>query len=251
MRRFIISTGMILRIGIFVCPLIISAYVSSSSSYRMEFDSVNFAGGLGTSTSYKTESTLGEIATGDSHSATYYLHAGYQQMDASTITLSSPDDLVLVSMSGLYAASTTGDIEWHVTTDNSAGYSLSLKSGSAPALSSGAHDFIDYTPSTAAPDYTWTLTVSTATFGYTVGGSDTVTRFLDNGSLCNQAGGSASADTCWDGFSTSNIIVASDINANSPAGATTTVTVKAGVGASANQPAGSYTATIIATAMTL
>lgn len=251
MRHLIVLAGVTMLVGLSLCPLIMSAYVSSSSSYRMEFDSVNFAGGLSTSTSYKTESTLGEIATGDSHSATYYLHAGYQQMDASTITLSSPDDLALASVSGLYAASTSGDIEWHVTTDNSAGYSLSLKSGSAPALSSGAHDFTDYTPSASVPDYTWTLTASAATFGYTVGGPDTVTRFLDDGSSCNQAGGSASADTCWDGFSTSNIIVASDINANGPAGATTTVTVKAGVGASANQPAGSYTATIIATAMTL
>ncbi len=244
-------TRQIIFIGVSICPLFLSAYVSSSTSYRMEFDSVNFGGGLGSSASYKTESTLGEIATGDSNSATYYLHAGYQQMDASSITLSSPDDLTLSEINGLYGAATSGDIEWHVMTDNAAGYSLSVKAGGTPALSSSAGDFDDYSPSAAIPDYAWTVSASAAAFGYTVGGTDTATRFLDNGASCNQVGGTANASTCWDGFSTSNVTVASAASANSPAGATTTVTVKAEVGASANQAAGTYTATIIATATTL
>ncbi len=241
----------IIFIGISVCPLLLSAYVSSSTSYRMEFDSVNFGGGIGNSVSYKTESTLGEIATGDSNSATYYLHSGYQQMSSSSISISSPDDLTLSEINGLYGATTSGDIEWQVKTDNAAGYSLFVKAGGTPALSSSAGDFDDYLPSAAIPDYAWTVSASTAVFGYTIGGTDTATRFLDNGTSCNQAGGTANADTCWDGFSTSNVTVASAASANSPAGATTTVTVKAEVGASANQAAGAYTATIIATAMTL
>lgn len=240
-----------IALGVSICPLILLAYVSSSTSYRMEFDSVNFGGGLGSSASYKTESTLGEIATGDANSATYYLHAGYQQMDASSITLSSPDDLTLSEINGLYGAATSGDIDWHVVTDNTAGYSFSLKAGGTPALSSLSSDFDDYSPSAAIPDYTWTLSASTAAFGYTVGGTDTATRFLDDGASCNQVGGTANTNTCWDGFSTSNVTVASAASANSPAGATTTVTVKAEVGASANQAAGTYTATIIATAMAL
>ncbi len=217
----------------------------------MEFDSINLGGGLGNSASYKTESTLGEIATGDSNSSTYYLHAGYQQMNVSSITLSSPDDLTLPAINGLYGAATSGDIEWHVKTDNPAGYSFSLKANGSPALSSSSGDFDDYSPSASIPDYAWTVPAGTSAFGYSVGGADTATRFLDNGVSCNQTGGAANANTCWDGFSTNNVTVASAASANSPVGATTTVTVKAEVGASANQAAGTYTATIIATATVL
>ncbi len=228
----------------------ILAYVAASGNYRVEFDSINFGGGLGNSALYRTESTFGDVASGESNSASYYLHAGYQQMASSSITLSAPPDVALASLSNIYAASTSGDIAWHVMTENLAGYSLSVKASTDPALTSGADGFSDYVPSGAVPDYSWSLGANAERFGYTVGGTDTVTRFLDNGTSCNQSGGSATADTCWGGFSTSNVAVASNSNGNYPLGATTTVTVKVGISANV-QPLGSYSATIIGTAMAL
>ena len=58
------------------------AYVSASSNYRLEADSVNFGGGLETSALYRQESTFGEVGTGKSNSSLYYLHAGFQQYTA-------------------------------------------------------------------------------------------------------------------------------------------------------------------------
>ena len=42
------------------------------------------------SASYRMEETIGEIATGESQSASYKLKAGYQQMQEMVISLTSP-----------------------------------------------------------------------------------------------------------------------------------------------------------------
>ena len=47
------------------------AYVMSSSSYRLQSDAVSVGGVRQTSTSYISEDTIGEIATGISTSASY------------------------------------------------------------------------------------------------------------------------------------------------------------------------------------
>ena len=52
------------------------AYVASSSNYRIQSDSINVGGTRQTSTSYISEDTIGEIATGDSTSTSYKLKAG-------------------------------------------------------------------------------------------------------------------------------------------------------------------------------
>ena len=49
------------------------AQVRSSASYQLQSDSLNVGGGLSTSTSYISESTVGEVATGESSSASYML----------------------------------------------------------------------------------------------------------------------------------------------------------------------------------
>jgi hypothetical protein len=62
----------------------VSAYVAESSNYRIQSDSVNFGGGLGSSDNYNIEDTAGELGTGYSNSGTYYSHAGYQQSGTSS-----------------------------------------------------------------------------------------------------------------------------------------------------------------------
>src|SRR5690606_11468567 len=97
--------------------------------------------------------------------------------------------------------------------------------------------------------YEWTLASSDSAFGFSPEGDDVVTRFKNNGSVCNQAGGSVTSGYCWDGFSTTNASIASASSGNSPAGEITTVNLKAEAGSSASQPTGSYSATITITAL--
>ena len=83
---------------------------------------------------------------------------------------------------------------------------MTLKeSDSAPALvgQTQGDSFADYTEaSSGTPDYNWSVADSSAEFGFTVEpetSSDTVQKFLDDGSACN-TGSTNGTDTCWDGF---------------------------------------------------
>lgn len=247
------------RPHIFVAGLLIAlsvagpifAYVASSTNYRLEADSINFAGGLSTSTNYSLEDTAGEIATGNLSGTNYDLSAGYQSMLADTfISVTEPANVTLSgTITTTAGGSATGDVDWTVTTNSSGGYTLSVAASTDPALQSGADDFNDYTPAGVAPDYAWTVSSAQSAFGFSPEGDDVVTRFKNNGSTCNQAGGSVTSGFCWDGFSTGGTAIASASAGNNPAGEATTINLRAEAGSSASQPTGSYSATITITAL--
>ena len=221
------------------------AQVASSSNYRLQADSLNFGGGLSNSTNYNLESTFGETATGNGISVDYGMNAGYQQMVTSSISITVPSDVTLSGISG--TGSSNSSVAWTVTTDNSAGYTLSIKARSNPALVAGSDSFGDYSPSGANPDYNWSVGASASAFGFSPEGVDTASRYLDNGSSCG-TGVSNASDQCWDGFSTTNRTIASRSSSNTPSGAATTVKLKAEVGNTKTQPVGSYVATLTVTA---
>lgn len=229
----------------------LSAYVASSTNYRLERDSINFAGGNSTSTNYEIESTLGEIATGPLSGTNYDLAAGYQAMSDDTfVSISEPSDVALSGTITTTAGGTaTGDVAWTITTNSSGGYTLSVAASTDPALQSGSDSFTDYAPAGADPDYTWSVASAGAEFGFSPEGDDVVTRFKNNGSSCNQGGGSVTSGNCWDGFSTSGTSIASASSGNNPVGEATTLNLQAEAGSSANQPTGSYSATITVTAL--
>lgn len=221
------------------------AQVASSTNYRLQADSLNFSGGLSNSTNYNLENTLGELATGPSTSTNYGVSAGYQQMISSSISITAPSDVSLNGITGTGASS--GTVAWTVTTDNSAGYTLSIKAGSNPALTSGSESFSNYSPSGANPDYNWSVGASASAFGFSIEGADTASRYLDNSSGCG-VGASNASDQCWDGFSTSDRTIAQSSGGNAPNGIATTVKLKAEIGSSKTQPAGNYSATLTVTA---
>ena len=229
------------------------AYVASSSNYRIQSDSINVGGTRQTSTSYISEDTIGEIATGDSTSTSYRLKAGYQQMQETYIAISvSPDEVVMSpDIGGITGGQSNGSTTATVITDSASGYSLSVRSSASPALATSSYSFADYTPAVAeTPDYSWSIVSSTSSFGFTPYGSDTVTKYRYIGTACNQSGGAANADTCWYGFSTSNETIASSYSSNHPTGTGTTVELKAESGIEHVQEQGIYEATIISTALT-
>jgi len=245
------STIIFLLIASFLIPLYtILAETMQSSTYKIMSDTVNIGGQSSSSSNYKLGDTLGETGTGNSNSTNYFLYAGFWQMQESYIAISNPSDLALTSIGGINGEASEGTIFWQVTTDNSAGYSMSIKSTTTPALTSGSNSFADYTPSGADPDYNFSIASTTSAFGFSPEGVDTNTRFKDNGIICNTGSGEVSGK-CWDGLSTSPKTAFQRTTSNQPSGSTVTVRFRAESGANNIQPAGSYSAPIIVTAITL
>lgn len=229
----------------------IFAQAMQSGSYKIQSDTVNVGGkDISTSPNYKLGDTAGELGTGDSNSANYNLHAGFWQMQESYISLSTPSDLALTPIGGILGEASEGTMSWTVTTDNMAGYSMSIQAVTSPALTSGANSFADYTPSGADPDYNFSINPTDSEFGFSPEGVDVNTRFRDNGLACNTGAGETTAK-CWDGLSTSSKDVFLRTSSNQPSGSTATMRFRAESGPNHIQPAGSYAAPIIVTAITL
>ncbi len=228
----------------------VGAQVMQSTNYKIQSDSVNFGGGLSTSTNYSLESTAGEIATGNASSASFNLRAGYQQMLTNTISMTASSPVTMSpSIPGISGGTANGSTTVTVTTDSSAGYSLSIKAQTSPALTKGADSIADYVP-VGNPDFNFTTTATDSHFGFTPEGVNTAVRYLDNGASCN-TGSTQTTLKCWDGLSTTNKIIAQSTTANTPNGATTTVYFRVGIGSSVVQTQGIYTATTTLTAISL
>lgn len=227
------------------------AEVRTSPSYQLQSDSVNFGGGLSSSTNYSLESTAGEIATGAGASALYRLRAGYQQMQEVFLSMTAATNVTMTpALGGLTGGIANGSTSVVVLTDSPAGYQLTLAAETAPALQNGADTIADYV-STADPsaDFSFVTTAADAHFGFSPEGSDIVSYFKDNGSACG-VGVLDTSLACWDGLSTTDILIAQGV-ANQPTGATTTVHFRVGVGGAAGVLAGTYIATTTITAVPL
>lgn len=230
-----------------------------SSNYIIEKDSINFSGtDESESASYKLSDTAGEVGTGEgqcSGGSCNYLLGGYRQQEdavASTISISPAADVTLSpSIGGLAGGVGNGSTAWTVTTDNAAGYQMSIKASTTPALKTGSYSFADYVPGSSNPDYNWSVASSASEFGYSVEGAHTVGKFLDNGAgVCSSGGGNVS-DKCWLGFSMSDESIATSALPNSPAGTATTVKFRAEAGSQRMQQNGVYVATVVVTAVSL
>ncbi len=232
--------------------LVVQAQARTSTNYQIQSDSINFGGGLSTSSSYTQESTFGEVATGDSDSASYSLRAGYQQMQEVFISLSAPDEVLMTgTLGGLTGGESNGSTTVTVVTDSPGGYQLLITAENAPAMRKGSDTIADYTPDSAPnPDFMFTTASNEAHFGLSPFGVDMVPRFQNNGSLC-AVGSTKSALRCWVGASTTAQLIAQGAGANHPDGSTTTLQFKVGIVSQMVVPAGTYVATTTLTALPL
>ena len=229
----------------------VHAQVMQSTNYRIQSDSINFGGGLSTSSSYTLESTAGEIATGDSSSATYNLHAGYQQMQEVYIALTGAQNVTMSpSIGGVTGGTSNGSTTVTVLTDSPSGYMLTIESSTTPAMVKGADVINDYVPG-GDPDFSFTTNATDSHFGYSPEGADVVQRFLDNTTDTCNTGSADTALACWDGLSVSAETIAQSGSPNHPTGATTTIRFRVGIGNSVTQTPGTYIATTTLTALPL
>jgi len=247
-REFFVVLSHTFMLSVLVCSLVhislpVFGQVMSSSNFSLQSDSINFGGGNSTSSNYSLESTGGEIATGQATSSSYQLRAGYQQMQAAYLSLSVPGGVELSpSLFGITGGTSTGAIEISVITDNPAGYTLSLRAEGEPAMQAGSSTIADYMPAGGVPDFVFSLTPTDAVFGFTPEGDDIDIRYRDSGGVCGVSG-SDTIQRCWEGMSTSSIVIARSTAPNHPDGVTTTVRFQVGLGGMIAVPLGTYVAT--------
>ncbi len=243
-KKFILLILFCITIGAYA--FFVSAM--TSQNYKIQSDSVNAGGVSEGSANYKMEETLGETGTGESSSESYKLMAGYQGMQSVYLSVSSPPDVVMSpSIGGITGGTGNGSAVWTVTTDNSAGYIMSIKAASSPAIQSGANSFADYTPA-GSPDFNWSVAGSDSEFGFTAESPNLVQKFKDNGAGSCNSGANDTPDKCWYNFSLSNETIVNSLSAY-PSGDATTVKFRAQSGASHFQAAGIYAATITVTVL--
>ncbi len=224
----------------------------ASPNYLISSDAIDNGGIYSSSPNYSMEDTVGETGTGVASSSNYAVNGGYQQMTSSSIGISSPGNLTMPGLGGITGGTSTSTLAWTVTTDDSAGYGLYVQSSTAPALrSSAGAAFADYAPAASGtPDYNWAIGAASSSFGFAPQGTDVIATYLNNGSACS-TGSSSTAFKCWNGFSTSQKIIAQSAGPNAPTGTATNLGLEAQIGASKIQDAGSYAATITVTAVAL
>lgn len=233
-------------------PKEVHAFVMGSSGYRIQNDSLNNAGtSFSTSTNYSLGSTLGEVGTGFSSSSVYRMSGGYWTPDDTYISISSPSDTNLGAISGLLGGTGNASSTWIVTTNNSAGYTLTVTANTYPALKAPSASIDDYVPAGANPDYNFSIGSSDARFGFTPEGAHVVQRYLDDGVGCNTGTGNTT-DRCWDGFSTSSKTISSSNVSNHPSGTQTTLKYRVEIGSGKIQDSSPlYEASITVTATAL
>lgn len=227
-----------------------SAAVMSSSSYKIQSDSLNTGGDAGSSASYINRDTVGEFGSSDSTSASYILKAGYRPLQEVYLALSAPASVTLTpAIGGLSGGTGNATASLSVITDNPAGYTLTIKASTNPALTSGASSFGDYTPAVGGtPDYNWSVGASAAEFGFTPEGADIPVKYKDNGASCS-TGSSDAVNSCWYNLSLTDETIAQNAAANHPTGIATNLKLRAESGASNYQAAGDYSAQVIITAL--
>lgn len=255
-RKSIVISGIatLLVLSLATSMDVVRAVGMSSSSYKIQSDSINFGGGQSNSASYKLESTAGEVATGDSSSSNYRLLAGYQQMHQVYLALddTATDVIMTPALGGVAGGTSNGATGVTVTTDNPAGYAMYIKASSSPAMQGNAtaDSIADYTPAGSDPDLVFSVPANAAEFGFTPEGVDIVGRYVDDGGTCND-GSSDTPDACWDGLSTTNKLIASRTSANHPTGSGTTLKFRLTIGSSAFKLEDVYTATSTLTVVPL
>lgn len=224
----------------------------SSSNYSVVRSSLNSGGrDQVSSANYQVADTVGEQATGESGSANYQVQAGYRQMAESNIAISSQQDINLGSFGGVDGGAAEATPSMNVITDNEAGYELSVKADTSPAMqnTSAGGSFADYNAGTD-PDYTFSVSASESAFGFSPEGANVTQEYLDDGSSCN-TGSQQNSGTCWRGFTTSDQLIAQSSDNNQPDGATMTLRLRAESGSNNIQTAGTYEATITVTAVAI
>lgn len=163
------------------------------------------------------------------------------------ISITSPVNSSMSTALGVSQDTAVGTTTWNVKTNNSAGYTLALRSSTTPAMkaTTTTDSINDY--QTGSPN-TWSVSSGAAAFGYSLFGNDVNTGTWGTGSTCSTGGAHIpSTSLKYKGFTGSDFTVVTRTST------TTTTGVDSTICYAVEQdtfyiPSGRYEATIIATA---
>lgn len=165
------------------------------------------------------------------------------------ITITSPADVTMSPNIGVSSDSSIGSAVWTVRTNVAAGYTLAIKAGASPALVSGGNSFADYTPAVADTPETWSVPGGSKEFGYSAFGTDTSTGTWGTSGTCGAAG-VPDASMKYQNTKVTDRTIATRGSVTPTTGIATTVCFAAEQD-TIYAAAGTYTATITATATSL
>ena len=115
----------------------------SSTNYFIYADSLDYGGGEASSTSNNLQDSIGgEVALGQSTSASYEIRAGYQGIESGTLTLTLNSNSINLGQpnAGVVVSSS---LVATVDTDSSTGYTLSVSAVSGSALTAVSDGLVD------------------------------------------------------------------------------------------------------------
>lgn len=165
------------------------------------------------------------------------------------ITISDGAAVTMAPNISVTADSSIGSSAWTVVSNGASGYSLAVKASASPALVSGGNSFADYTEAVAGTPEAWSVGSGDKEFGYSAYGTDTATAEYGAAATCGAAG-VPDVGQYYEGFSTSDNIIATRATVTPVAGITTTICFAAEQN-NVFAPAGTYQATITGTAVNL
>lgn len=133
--------GLILISGFFLPVMVMAAM--SSTNYFIYADSVDFGGGLSTSTNFNVQDSVGGNAVGISTSTSYEIRAGYQSWDNGSLSFSLDTDSI--NFGNLPAAGTvaTAEIVATISITSDSGYTMSITDVGGTSLSAVSDGAVD------------------------------------------------------------------------------------------------------------
>ncbi len=169
----------------------------------------------------------------------------------SGITISDGAAVTMAPHIGIAANGSIGSSSWTVITNAANGYSLSVHDSTDPALKSATDSFANYTEAVSGTPEVWSVPASNKEFGYSAYGTDTNTTTWGTGTSCGSAGAPTGTQK-YVGFAATptDKIIATRATVTPVAGITTTICFAAEQD-SIFASAGTYTATITGTAISL
>lgn len=177
----------------------------------------------------------------------------------SEIAFSVPaTDITLASIPGITGGTSNGGTQVVVMTNDNAGYTMTLKASTSPALQGHTQGgtIPNYTPTVAGvPDFAFSVAANKAELGYTVEASttaDLTSSWLDNGTTTCGTGAADTANSCWLDATTTTFVLVNRNSETTNSGSTTTLKFRLTINSNPVPmiPEDIYTATTTLTATT-
>ncbi len=225
--------------------------LAQSASYDMPVDGFASGGGeQAVSNNYLLADTLGEPIIGPSQSDASVLDAGYRQEEAAEgATIGLACDAVAALGSIVQSGTAETSFTCTVSTENSAGYSLSWQvlSGSGGTATGSLINALEqtippYRPATEDVPETWSVAADTSAWGG---------RLRSVSTDADARWGTDDVSEKWLNIGTGSTVIASRDSATLPGGSTQVIAVRVEVGSLAGQPPGTYRTTVTMTASVL